>query len=109
VVKQRLSELVQALGAEYPGVDAEVDVRHEPPAAALVDCSRDADLLLLGRHGHGAPLGFYLGPVARAMIWEAQCPVQITPTQVSGHSRTPADDPNLAAAATGVRSHGDHA
>ena len=109
VVKERLSELVQALEAEYPAVEAAVDVRHEPPAAALVDYSRDADLLLLGRHGHGAPLGVYLGPVARAMIWEAECPVQITPTQVSGHSRPPADDPNLAAAGTGLRSDGDHA
>jgi nucleotide-binding universal stress UspA family protein len=101
VVKERLSEVVHALEAEHPGVEAEVDVRHEPPAAALTESSRDADLLILGRHGHGAPFGFYLGPIARAMIWEAECPVQITPAPVSGHSRTPVDNPNLASAGTG--------
>jgi nucleotide-binding universal stress UspA family protein len=107
VVKERLGELVRALEAEYPGVEADVDVRHEPPAAALMESSRDADLLILGRHGHGAPFGFYLGPIARAMIWEAECPVQITPAQVSGdHSRNPADDQSLATAGSGDRSDG---
>lgn len=101
-VRTRLVELVRALQEEYPGVDAHVDILHQQPAAALLDSTRDADLLILGRRGHGAPLGFHLGVVARAMIRVAHCPVQITPlaaSLTSAHEATQAQD--LASSAPG--------
>jgi nucleotide-binding universal stress UspA family protein len=83
-VKARLEEQVHALLASYPELDVRVDVRHQEPAAALLDSTRSSDLLVLGRRSHSGPLGFYLGAVARTMIWAAQCPVQITPHAAPG-------------------------
>jgi nucleotide-binding universal stress UspA family protein len=38
-----------------------------------------AGLLLVGRRGRGAPLGFHLGGVARVLLTRAHCPVEIVP------------------------------
>lgn len=63
----------------YPEVDVEIDLRHQYPAPALVGATEGADLVVVGRRGHGAPLGLYLGSVARTLIREARCPVEIAP------------------------------
>jgi hypothetical protein len=53
---------------------------------ALVEATRAARLLVIGRHGGSAPLGLSLGSVARSMIHSAQCPVEIVPVR-RHHSR----------------------
>jgi nucleotide-binding universal stress UspA family protein len=63
----------------YPDVEVEVDLRHEYAGSALLDATEDADLIVVGRRGHGAPLGIYLGSLARLLIREAKCPVEVTP------------------------------
>jgi nucleotide-binding universal stress UspA family protein len=78
----KTNELMTAtagLRSAFPEVTVDVDVRHQDPAAALLGATEGADLLLLGRRGHGAPLGFSLGSIARALIRESRCPVEITP------------------------------
>ena len=65
----------------YPEVKVEIDVVHQATAAALVDVTRAADLLVLGRRGHRAPLGLHLGSVARTLIRESHCPVVIAPAR----------------------------
>ncbi len=78
-----VTKTIQAILAEwreaYPDVDVVIDVRHQSPAAALVGASEDADLLVLGRRGHGAPLGIYLGSTVRTLIRESSCPVVVAP------------------------------
>lgn len=64
----------------YPGVDVEIDVRHQYTAPALLGATEGAGLLVLGRRGHVGPIGFHLGSTARTLIREARCPVEITPT-----------------------------
>ena len=76
---RQLAEAMAALREEFPEVHVEVDVRHETPATALTEASRRADLLVVGRHGHGGPLGFRLGSVTRALLREASCPVEVVP------------------------------
>ena len=66
------------LRSAFPEVEVEIDVRHQDPASALVAASEEADLLLLGRRRHTAPLGLLLGVTARALIRESRCPVEIT-------------------------------
>lgn len=61
----------------YPGVPVELRVVHGQPARALVDAGADADRLLLVRKGHGFPS--HLGGVARAVLREATCPVEVVP------------------------------
>lgn len=63
----------------YPDVEVEIDVRHEFPGPALVSATENTDLIVVGRRGHGAPWGIYLGSLARMLIREGRCPVEISP------------------------------
>jgi nucleotide-binding universal stress UspA family protein len=48
----------------------------DTPARALLDASRDADLLVVGSHGHGLS-GLLLGSVSLECAQHAACPVLI--------------------------------
>lgn len=63
----------------YPEVEVEVDLRHEFAGPALLSATEDADVIVVGRRGHGAPLGIYLGSLARMLIREGKCPVLVAP------------------------------
>lgn len=78
-VVEHLERTLKGLREQHPDVAVELDVRHQHPAAALVGASESAELVVLGRHGHGAPFGFYLGSVARTLLHEARCPVEVVP------------------------------
>lgn len=90
-VTAQVETVIAGLREIYPEVVVDIDVRHQDPTEALLQASTAIDLLVLGRRGHGAPLGFHLGAVARTLIGEAECPVQITPLQRS-ESESDADD-----------------
>ncbi|MGN7149855.1 universal stress protein [Arthrobacter sp. SAFR-179] len=47
------------------------------PAAALIDASRDADLVAVGSRGHGGFTGMLLGSVSHQTIHHAHCPVLV--------------------------------
>ncbi|HET9859959.1 MAG TPA: universal stress protein [Nocardioidaceae bacterium] len=76
-----LEEILHEWRELYPEVKVEIDVVHRATGPALVDATRAADLLVLGRRGHRAPLGLHLGSVARTLIREAHCPVVIAPAR----------------------------
>jgi nucleotide-binding universal stress UspA family protein len=63
----------------YPDVEVEIDLRHEFVGPALVAATETADLIVVGRRGHGAPLGVYLGSLARMLIREGKCAVEVAP------------------------------
>jgi nucleotide-binding universal stress UspA family protein len=71
-----LEEVLAEWRQEYPDVPVETRVVHLDPVAALVDASRDADLLLLARHPHGPR---HLGGTARAVLSHAVGPVLVLP------------------------------
>ncbi|MGH3333764.1 MAG: universal stress protein [Nocardioidaceae bacterium] len=75
----QMDEIVAPWRELYPDVEVEIDLRHQYPAHALVGATEGADLIVVGRRGHGAPLGIYLGSIARTLIREARCPVEIAP------------------------------
>lgn len=52
-------------------------VKFGPPARVLVDESRDAQLLVVGRRGHGGLLGQHMGSVSSACVAHAHCPVLV--------------------------------
>jgi nucleotide-binding universal stress UspA family protein len=73
-----LEPLVQAHRAEHHDVTVRIEVVHEQPAHALARVSGNADRLLISRPRHGGNL-HHLGFVARAVLHNAHCPVQIHP------------------------------
>ncbi|MFE6507425.1 universal stress protein [Nocardioides sp. NPDC057767] len=77
-------------------VPARIEVVQAQAAYALVEASRHADLLILGR---GRFLGFgHLGGTARAVLRESECPVEIDP-----HVAPTFDDVAAAADVTDAR------
>lgn len=47
------------------------------PAQVLIEATRDADLLVVGSHGHGAFAGMLLGSVSQHRVQHAHCPVVV--------------------------------
>jgi nucleotide-binding universal stress UspA family protein len=77
--REEITPVLEALEREFVGVEVGVEVRHAPPVHAVLDAARRSDLLVLGRRHHLLPLGSHLGPVARAALDRATCPVLMTP------------------------------
>ena len=48
-----------------------------PAAATLLEAAKDAELLVVGRRGHGGFMGLLLGSVAEQAAHHAPCPVVI--------------------------------
>jgi nucleotide-binding universal stress UspA family protein len=73
-------QFVTKIVAEVIGTVVSVDVApiavEDEPTKALVDASRDADLLVVGSHGHGVS-GLLLGSVSLECAQHAACPVVI--------------------------------
>jgi nucleotide-binding universal stress UspA family protein len=75
-----LEQEVDVHRGDHPDVDVTINVRHTQPAHALVQASADADRLLISRPHHGG-VAHHLGGVARAVLQEARCPVEVHPAQ----------------------------
>ncbi|MZF86024.1 universal stress protein [Streptomyces sp. SID5643] len=74
-----LSDALRPLQEKYPRVVVRTDVMLLHPAEALLNASRGADLLVVGRRTeHLAPEG-RLGPVTHAVLHHARCPVAVVP------------------------------
>lgn len=67
--------------ATYPEVEVELRIVHDQPAHALVRAAAEADLLVMVRRTHGFPAFLHLGAVARAVLREATCPVEVVPPE----------------------------
>ncbi|GAB3837814.1 universal stress protein [Dactylosporangium cerinum] len=82
----RLLDLARAeLLRANPGVDVQSMIVQRAPGAALVRVSRSADLIVLGRHGHGRAAGgrfqrVHIGAVATHVLAYAACPVVVVGT-----------------------------
>ena len=72
-----LAEAVhRAFGAETPAnVESRLVQGH--PRRMLIEESKSADMLVLGRRGHGGFGGLLLGSVSSACVAHAHCPVLI--------------------------------
>lgn len=73
VLNSRLGPL-QSL---HPTVRTSVEIRHLHPAEALIQAAKDSDLVLVGRGRLEHPLVEHLGSVARAVLREADCPIEV--------------------------------
>ncbi|QGZ52289.1 universal stress protein [Streptomyces sp. QHH-9511] len=66
--------------ARYPDVEVSPTVVPADAAGRLVDGSRDAGLVVVGRHHRLRVESLLLGSVAHAVLHHAHCPVAVVPT-----------------------------
>ncbi|MFC9129495.1 universal stress protein [Streptomyces sp. NPDC057099] len=82
VVRSQARALTDALRLwrdKYPSVEV-VEVSHSGSAAAhLIDASREASLVVVGRRVRRNPLGAHIGPVTHAVLHHAAAPVVVVP------------------------------
>ena len=80
VEKAREHELNAAITAAFgdpPVVPVERKIVYGHPSAVLIEESKDADLLVVGSHGHGGFAGMMLGSVSTHCVTHAACPVTV--------------------------------
>jgi nucleotide-binding universal stress UspA family protein len=82
---QDIHRALDALGDATAGLTIEIEARHAFPGDALIQAARHADLLVIGRHDPLVPAGSHLGPVARAVLREAACPVLLADPRPRHH------------------------
>ena len=75
-----LDTVLEGLEDELTGVDVRRTVIHDRhPAEALLDVSREADLLVVGARGRGGFSELMLGSVSHSVVLHAVCPVVVVP------------------------------
>lgn len=72
-----LSESLAGWVTRYPEVTVRPELVHGRPAAALIEHSRTAQLLVTGARGRGGFTGLLLGSVSQTVLHHADCPVVI--------------------------------
>ncbi|WP_320064782.1 universal stress protein [Micromonospora sp. RTGN7] len=75
--RTELDELLARWRETYPDVAVTVDMVTGRPAGALVEASRDAQLVVVGTRGRGGLRGMLLGSVSQQLIQHAHCPVAV--------------------------------
>ena len=74
-----IAEAVAAARKAHPGLLITGVVERGRPAAVLTDRARDAQLIVVGSHGHSRLFHATLGSTADAVVRTAPCPVVIVP------------------------------
>lgn len=75
--KLLLAESLAGFGEQYPDVGVDTEVVIDNPAQTLIERSRRAQLVVLGRRGRGGFSGLLLGSTCRAVLHAAHVPVMV--------------------------------
>jgi nucleotide-binding universal stress UspA family protein len=76
-LQARIEQGTAAVHERAPGVVVSGVTHQQAPAAALIDASRGAELLVVGSRGRGGFAGMLLGSVSLHCSLHAHCPVVI--------------------------------
>jgi nucleotide-binding universal stress UspA family protein len=80
IVRDKIAKV--AAGA--PGAEVHAEIRYGHPVEVLIEESGHADLLVVGRRGHGGFLGTHLGSVSLHCVNAAHCPVVVVHSRGDG-------------------------
>ena len=86
-----LAELLLPWQRHFPTVKVVQTVVQTGAITPLLECSQNSDLLILGRLRVRLPVPLPLGSIARAMVNEANCPVEIVPHFIGTGARMSVD------------------
>jgi len=70
-----LSEQLAGWQDKYPDVQIQHNVVRRRPTHALLDASKNAQLLVVGSRGRGGFTGLLLGSTSHALVAHGRCPV----------------------------------
>ncbi len=79
--RTEIQAVLDEIEDDLAGADVEIVTRHAFATDALIEAGHSSELLVVGRHDVLVPLGSQLGPVARAVLREATCPVLLADPQ----------------------------
>ena len=74
---RQLKTSVAATLGDSPGIPVETSTIEGQPAPVLLNAANDADLLVVGSHGHGHFAGMLMGSVSTHCVEHANCPVVV--------------------------------
>ncbi len=72
-----LEDAIAKAAPGLPALQIDSEIRYGHPTQVLIDESRRADLLVVGRRGHGGFLGMLIGSVSQHCVAAAECPVVV--------------------------------
>jgi len=72
---------VDAIAADFPGLDVLIRVIEAHPTTALIEASHGAQLVVVGSHGRGHFPGISQGSVTTSVVHGASCPVLVVPAR----------------------------
>ena len=75
--RRSFDELVAVWRQKHPELDISAEAVVEHPAAALVEASKEAQLLVVGTRGRGAVAGMVLGSVSQHLLRHSACTVAV--------------------------------
>ncbi|NLV71162.1 MAG: universal stress protein [Actinobacteria bacterium] len=77
---QVAAEAAALIEEEVPSVEHEEIVVEGQAAKALLSNAEDAELMVVGRRGHGSFTEMLLGSISRQVVVHAKCPLVIVPS-----------------------------
>ncbi|WP_431874749.1 universal stress protein [Micromonospora marina] len=72
-----LTDALTGVGERWPELPVHAEAVRAKPLAALTEASRDAQLVVVGRHGRGELGGLLLGSVSQGVLHHSACPVAV--------------------------------
>ncbi|MER5469052.1 universal stress protein [Streptomyces sp. NPDC002935] len=77
--QQRLTEVLNPWREKFPGVEVREQAVIGGAGPHLVDASRNAALVVVGRRNRQNPVGSHIGPVTQAVLHHSAAPVAVIP------------------------------